>query len=174
MASDNCGTPIITTSLPSGFRFQLGVTGVLVFAADACGNKAQCEFVITVEENCCNKPPVIICPANYTACPGSSTDISVTGIAIADPFHTVCQQPVITFTDHIDTSVHCKYVINRIWKAVNPKNNAQTICTQTIVLQDVESPSFSFCPSDVTIDPQYNCDATVNWNPPVVADHSLR
>lgn len=170
VAIDLCGTPVVTTSVQSGYRFPLGVSGVVVIATDACGNTAKCEFLVTVEENCCNNPPVIQCPSDYSACPGSSIDTSVTGSAIADPFQLACQQPVITFNDSIISSDPCRSIIQRTWKAVNPKNNAVTICMQQITLEDANIPVFTSCAPDVTIDPQYNCDATVSWTLPVVTD----
>ena len=170
-ATDNCGTPVVTSSLPSGTIFLIGVSAVVITATDACGNSSTCNFNITVRENCCNNPPVILCPGDYRACPGSSIDTSITGKVIADPFNLICQQPTISFTDNIISTDVCRTIIHRVWKAVNPKNNAQTICTQIIILEDVDIPVFVFCPPDVTIDPQYNCNTTVNWSLPIINDN---
>lgn len=170
-ATDNCGATTIFTSKPSGFRFQIGTSPVFVIATDACGNQSACQFFVTVTENCCNGAPVIECPADYHGCPGSSTDIFVTGKATVDPLKPICVQPFLTFSDSTVSTDPCRTVINRIWKAVNPKSNASSTCIQTIILEDVDSPVFASCPHDVTVDPQYNCNAVVNWDFPVANDN---
>lgn len=170
-ASDACSQIVFTSSITSGSTFPLGITNVVVTATDACGNSSTCNFNVTVTENCCNYPPVISCPEDYTGCPGSSIDTSITGKAIADPFQPVCQAAVIAYSDVVLSNDPCRTIIARLWTATNPKNNLQTQCTQTIVLEDVDPPSFANCPADITIDPQYDCNANVNWTEPSTSDN---
>lgn len=47
LATDNAGTPVITTDL-SGSNFSIGVQTVTYNATDDAGNIAQCTFDITV------------------------------------------------------------------------------------------------------------------------------
>jgi hypothetical protein len=170
VAEDNCGTVTITTSLPSGYRFNLGTAAVVVIATDRCGNTSKCEFLVTVEDNCCNKPPVIHCPENYNACPGSSLDIGVTGSAFADVPQGNCPSAFITYVDLIESADPCRNITKRFWKAINTVNNSESSCIQTLVLEDTEAPSFSRCPPDVTIDPQYNCTTNIAWDLPIATD----
>jgi hypothetical protein len=47
-ATDNCVTPTVVCSPPSGSVFQLGVTRVTCTATDACGNSSSCSFSVGV------------------------------------------------------------------------------------------------------------------------------
>ena len=48
VATDNCGTPTVTSNYVSGASFNLGSTIVTYTALDAKANKATCSFTITV------------------------------------------------------------------------------------------------------------------------------
>jgi uncharacterized repeat protein (TIGR01451 family) len=50
-ATDNCSTPTVTTSQPSGSIFPVGTTTVTVTATDADGNQSTCQFTVTVLYN---------------------------------------------------------------------------------------------------------------------------
>jgi len=50
-ATDNCSTPTVTTSHPSGSVFPVGTTTVTVTATDADGNQSTCQFTVTVLYN---------------------------------------------------------------------------------------------------------------------------
>ncbi len=169
-AEDACGAVQIATTIPSGYSFTLGLTGVVSIATDACGNTSNCLFYVTVEENCCNNPPVIHCPADYKSCPGTSTDPSITGQATVDPYHRSCQEAQVSYTDSVIESTNCRVVIDRIWTAINPKNQAQTTCIQRILLEDTEPPVFGYCPLDLTVQPDYNCEIQVGWDPAQATD----
>jgi hypothetical protein len=47
-ATDNCGTPSVSSTYINGFCFPVGVTTVTYTAADAKNNKATCTFTVTV------------------------------------------------------------------------------------------------------------------------------
>ncbi|HEX8472568.1 MAG TPA: HYR domain-containing protein [Pyrinomonadaceae bacterium] len=49
--SDNCGTPTLAYSKPSGTVFNVGTTPVVVNATDAAGNASSCTFTVTVLYN---------------------------------------------------------------------------------------------------------------------------
>lgn len=169
-AEDLCGAVTITSSVAKGFKFQLGTTAVLLTATDDCGNSSTCEFLVTVLENCCNEPAVLNCPVDYIGCSGSSLDTAITGTAWADPFQAVCQQAEISYVDDVIIDDRCRYLVQRTWKAINPKNGLESTCTQDLRLEDHETPKFSFCPPDISIDPGYNCETTVSWATPVATD----
>ncbi|MDZ7899814.1 MAG: SdrD B-like domain-containing protein [Arcicella sp.] len=72
-ATDNCGTPVVTTTNASGSAFPIGSTTVTYTATDAKGNKTTCSFVVNVVK-------IISCDVDTQApvfydCP---TDIIVT------------------------------------------------------------------------------------------------
>lgn len=47
-ATDNCVTPSVVCSPPSGSVFQTGATNVTCSATDACGNSRSCSFTVAV------------------------------------------------------------------------------------------------------------------------------
>ncbi len=47
-ATDNCGTPSVSSTYVNGFCFPVGTTTVTYTAADAANNKATCTFTVTV------------------------------------------------------------------------------------------------------------------------------
>jgi len=55
VGSDNCGSPTITYSTPSGSVFAVGSTTVTATATDASGQKSTCSFLVTVTD------PNVIC-----------------------------------------------------------------------------------------------------------------
>jgi SdrD B-like domain/HYR domain/Secretion system C-terminal sorting domain len=72
-ATDECGTPVVTSTNASGSQFPVGKTVVTYTATDAKGNKTTCSFTVTVVK-------IITCDVDTQApifydCP---TDISLT------------------------------------------------------------------------------------------------
>ena len=171
--TDNCGTPTLYSSHSNPGTYLEGITTVTLRATDACGNTATCSFTITVLP-CCNTAPVINCPANYTGCPSSSTNPATTGTATASPGAPQCGIPTITYSDRIISTGPCQGAIEieRTWKATDPnRTNLSSSCIQTIKLIDQTPPVFTSCPSNVTIQPNQNCQAIYNWVPPTATDN---
>jgi hypothetical protein len=69
IATDNCGTPIVTqvddTGLSSGDLFPVGLTILTFQAEDDCGNVSICEIKIIVNDF--HTPPTIECPEDVVA-----------------------------------------------------------------------------------------------------------
>jgi len=171
LAVDACGTANVTTSLPKDFKFQLGVTGVVVIATDACGNTSKCEFVITVTENCCRQAPAIQCPSDYTTCPGASLDPAFAGRPTVHPGGPHCPPPLVSSADLVRDSSACSRSITRIWTATDPVNPALTAhCSQQLRAEDHQPPIISYCPPNVTVQSDENCEAVINWSDPVASD----
>jgi uncharacterized repeat protein (TIGR01451 family) len=47
-ATDNCGTPSVSSNFSSGYAFPIGSTTVIYTARDPKGNQAICDFIVTV------------------------------------------------------------------------------------------------------------------------------
>jgi HYR domain/Secretion system C-terminal sorting domain/Domain of unknown function DUF11 len=56
-ATDNCGTPTISSTANSGSSFSIGTTPVIYTATDAKGNKTTCTFGVTVTAILNNNKP---------------------------------------------------------------------------------------------------------------------
>ncbi|HRI00186.1 MAG TPA: HYR domain-containing protein [Saprospiraceae bacterium] len=170
--TDNCGTVTLSSSHTSGSEFGIGTTTVIVTATDACNNSTTCNFTITVNDNCCNKPPVITCPANAQVCPADPIEPANTGTATAVGGHPSCSTPTITYVDQAIFTSPCSTVIDRVWTATDPNNASLTAsCTQRIYKLDADGPVFTSCPVNFTVDPGPNCEATVNWAEPTATDN---
>jgi hypothetical protein len=173
-ASDNCTLTNFTGSHLPGELMPSGKTTVIYTATDACGLISSCSFVVTVTENCCNRPPIMICPDNYSACPGSSIDTSVTGVPKVTAGKSTCLDPIITFHDNVISRGPCSgaITVDRTWRAVDPNlPNLFAECTQRIELRDNLAPRFTSTPSNITIDAQGKCEVPVHWLAPVATDN---
>jgi len=175
LANDNCGVASLVANHNSGDLFDIGSTEVTYTATDNCGNTSTASFTVTIIENCCSTPPVITCPEDYTACPNSSTDPSITGIAIALPGAPECPDPGVSFSDEIVAgSDNCSTTIRRTWKAtyggVIDAGLAST-CVQIITLVDNEPPVITDVPSNITVDSDQSCSAIVSWSSPSASDN---
>ncbi len=172
-AEDNCGIASFQSNYPSGTSFSEGTTTILYIAIDKCGNKTTKSFTITVTP-CCNQNPIIQCPLNYTACPGTSTDPNTTGFATATKALPGCGNPIVSYVDSIvNYSCPDAKMIYRKWKAADPNNsNLFSSCTQFIELKDVAPPSLTSCPTNIIVPSNTtDCKAIVSWNPPTATDN---
>lgn len=168
--SDNCTTPTIIYSKNPGSTFELGTTVVTATATDACGNSSSCTFNVIVEKNCCTEGPVITCPQDFSGCPGDDSPAR-TGWASADKSHPSCADIDLTYSDKIVLAENCKKIINRTWIARDKKDSTLlNSCIQKIILEDSDAPVFHHCPPDLTLQPDYNCEAVATWVEPDVTD----
>ena len=173
-AIDNCGLESFTSNYNSGDVFPMGTTTVIYTAVDSCGNESSCSFDVIVEGNCCFEPPLLTCPSDYLGCPSDGSDPSVTGQASAESSGGFCGEPVVTYTDNIISTGPCDgaTVIERTWTATDDTNSSlAATCIQNITLADTKAPLITNCPSDITVAPNENCQATVSWAIPAATDN---
>ncbi|MDQ3143173.1 MAG: HYR domain-containing protein, partial [Bacteroidota bacterium] len=168
----NCGGITIISNFNPGDTFDIGTSTIIYIVTDSCGRTNTCSFTITVTDDCCNKPPVISCPPDYTACPGSDINPALCGQAHAEAGNISCIAPILSYSDDTVFFSQCSVLINRIWTAEDPVNpELRVSCVQKISLQDIEAPVFTLCPIDFTINPSYNCEAIVDWQDPFAIDN---
>ncbi|MFZ1379488.1 MAG: HYR domain-containing protein [Saprospiraceae bacterium] len=172
IATDDCSSVFLSSNYRSGSKFGLGNTLVIYTATDDCGNTTSCWFTVTVNDNCCNKPPQITCPTEYRACPNTSILPDVTGrptVVLGNPR---CNTADLSYSDETIFTSNCSLRVMRTWLAVDPNNNTlRASCTQLIDLSDHVVPVFANCPVDFTINPGPNCIATPTWTEPQVSDN---
>ena len=170
-ASDNCGLATFANNIGSNSGvFDVGQHTITYTATDNCGQVTTCSFVITVEGGCCTADVTINCPADFTGCPGSSVEPSITGSATSSGT-TDC--PVnISFSDASATQSGCtgSRVIDRTWIATRAFDGATVSCVQRITLIDTIAPTFSSCPANIVVTADANCHATVSWTAPGASD----
>lgn len=177
---DNCGVQSFNSNYQIGDILSAGTTAVVYTAVDHCGNSSTNSFNITIEcTPACAAPPMLICPANYWACPdgGSIPGPDISGYAVAYPATLDCGQPVVTYNDVIVSSGPCptSKVIERTWTATDPDNSSLfTSCIQILSLEDTELPTILYCPTDITVNTTgygSDCGTNVSWNSPLATDN---
>lgn len=173
VVNDNCGIVDTLATHQSGDTFDIGTHTVFYTFTDGCGNQVSCSFDIVVLDDCCNKPPVITCPSDFTGCVNGSTVPAITGNPVVDKGHPSCEEPVVTFRDDTISTGPCtgQLEMMRLWIATDPNNGLADSCLQLIILKDDQDPRLTNCPSDTTIDVGMACDASVNWSLPNASDN---
>lgn len=179
-ATDNCGVPSLVSNFSSGDSFPEGVTVITYTATDDCGNEKVASFNITVS-SCCDTPPTIICPSDYTGCPGTDVSVSIegnlsseSGVATATASGSECGDPLITFSDEVISERPCNgsFTLERTWLATDSNNSElQSSCIQVIILEDAELPIISNIPTDITLSPSSSCNAIGTWIAPSATDN---
>lgn len=134
-ATDNCGTPSVSSTYNAGVAFPIGSTTVIYTATDAKNNKATCSFTVTVTTaaNPCATdviPPVLSnCPTNINL---TTTGTTATATWAAPTATDNCGTPSLSsnYTSGQSFSVGTTTVI---YTATDAKNNTAT-CSFSIVV----------------------------------------
>lgn len=172
-ATDNCGTPTLTSTHQSLNCFEIGVTNVVYTATDAKGNKATCTFSVTANNPCANdttKPRFFFCPSNIT----KTTTDSCKVVDWNDPFATDnCGIPTLT-ASHESGDCFIAGVHNIIYTARDAKNNTATCTFKVTVINacanDTIKPIFTKCPSNIVLNTSDSC-AVATWSTPTATDN---
>ncbi|HWO57414.1 MAG TPA: T9SS type A sorting domain-containing protein [bacterium] len=155
-AGDNCDpNPAVTFTdamAPGACPQSYTITRTWT-AADACGNTASCDQMLTVVDDVA---PAIVCPADATVECGQPTDPAATGFATATD---ACDPaPAVTFTDS-ETPGACaaEKTITRVWTATDACGNSSS-CVQLIEVMDTQPPTLT---AGCGPGAQYQCAADV-------------
>src|SRR5262249_29109682 len=115
-------------------------------ATDACGNTADCQQTITVNDT---TPPTISCPAAVTVQCASLVPAPATGSVTASD--NCGGTPVVTFISDVMSLSNCVngFTLTRTYRATDACGNTAD-CQQTITVNDTTPPTIS-CPAAVTV-----------------------
>ncbi|MFN8863408.1 MAG: HYR domain-containing protein, partial [Flavobacteriales bacterium] len=164
----SCITPVLTSGLPSGSAFPIGVTTVTFQATDLSGNTSSCSFTVTVLDNV---PPVLVCPGNQSlaqaaGCAAVLPDYR--GLVTAADNCSPAGSVVVTQTPAPGTSVTADQVITIT--ATDASGSTGT-CAFNVTLADQQPPSIT-CPGDQVVGSQTGlCGAVVNYSLPTISDN---
>ncbi len=142
IATDNCGTPTITTYWdPEVVVGCVHYRNLIYVATDACDNNATCSQTFSWKVDTTD-PTVESCPANATY----KCFADVPGPADVK-FDDNCDGELIpTYTQtSTNGSSSCNNIITRTWTAVDACGNDAS-CVQIIYVHDDILPSFTYCP----------------------------
>ncbi len=166
--TDNCPGTVVTETHQINLN-DCGVgTIVRTFTAtDLSGNTATCIQTITVvnpnplDEGDIDWPPT---PVSVNICNSTDPEDIPNGEPVIDPVALLCANPVITFSDQVQTLIDnnpntpCK-IITRTWTVVdNCQPNGTFVFVQTINVQDALPPLFTNI-NDMTKVANSNCVA---------------
>ncbi len=180
-ATDNCGTPIITSTHVSGASFNLGVTTVSYTATDAKGNKATCSFTVTVTQIVVDPCATDITAPVFASCPANISLTTTSTSALANwnaPTATDnCSTPVVTST-HVSGASFNIGVTTVTYTATDGKGN-KTTCSFTVSVTqivvdpcatDVTAPVLSSCPSNISLSTT-GTSIAATWIAPTATDN---
>ena len=139
--TDNSPGATASCSPASGSIFPVGVTTVTCTATDVGGNHATCSFTVTVRDT---QAPTITCPANITApnTPGQCSASVNPGTATATDN---CPGVTVVGARSDGLALNATYPVGTTtitWTARDAAGN-QTSCTQTIVVNDTQTPTIT-------------------------------
>ncbi|HYF68906.1 MAG TPA: HYR domain-containing protein [Ohtaekwangia sp.] len=163
IATDNSGNVTVTRSHNPGTYFPLGTTTVVYIAKDASGNTSTCSFNIIVEDK--TKPVIIGCPSTITATANASCEAMVNWTA-----PTASDNCSVTMTStHQPGTVYPIGTTQVKYTATDGSGNSST-CSFNVIVEDNLAPVVTGCPTDIVIDANTACAASVSWAEPAVVD----
>ena len=121
----------------------------------------------------CTSQPVMQCPPFVWLKPNESIDPDRTGIASVQPGSVDCLEPILTYSDEVETINSCHEVITRTWLAEDPQDpSLYTTCVQTIKRIDEENPIIENSFEDITMyTNNAACEQPVTWEEPNIYDN---
>jgi gliding motility-associated-like protein len=169
-ASDNCGfEPTLTSDFPNGSIFPIGSTTVTYTATDEGGNTATCSFDVTVVDN--TGPVFKNIPTEVRASANESCEATVTwdDILVEDNCTTNTMDIVVSSDAPLDDRFNLGQTLVT-YSATDLAGN-ETIASFNVIVEDNTAPVNTFCPANITVFADNNCEALVNWDVPTFTDN---
>ncbi|NMM49605.1 HYR domain-containing protein [Marinigracilibium pacificum] len=156
-ASDNSGTVTISDpSIPKGQNLAPGTYTVNYTATDGSGNKATCSFNFEVIDNV--SPSTTFCPEDIIRY-GAQT------VQWTEPkFSDNCEITTIQ-KSHTPGSLF-DIGSTTVTYTAKDKNGNQTTCSFKVVVQEENGPEITFCPDNIILDADQNCESFASWDLP--------
>ncbi|XP_072032242.1 hyalin-like isoform X2 [Amphiura filiformis] len=178
-ATDDSGTISYTRTHESGAIFTVGATPVLYTAYDPAGNSASCLFTVTVIVT----PIVDSTAPSFTYCPTDITAYAPEGTTSTSVFWTtpeaIDDSNSVSYTrTHESGAIFSVGATPVLYTAYDPTgNSASCLFTvtvlETIPIVDSTSPTFTYCPNDITAyAPEGTTSTSVSWTTPEATDDS--
>ncbi len=163
---DNCGAEITSSSHSPGAFFPIGTTTVSYTATDITGAQVSCSFDITVIDN---EPPTVTCPLDIIATNDSGQCGRVVNWSLPS-FDDNCEVADISISHQPGDFFPVGNTIVTYTLTDNQGNVSE--CSFTVTVNDIEIPRVVSCPDNIVVmaDPG-ECNASVSWNNPLVADN---
>ena len=163
---DACGIASMTVS-PSTFDCSnVGANTVTLVVTDLNGNVDSCTSVVTVADA---TTPNAICQ-NITVQLDANGNVVITAAQIDNGSTDACGIDTMFVSV---SSFNCANIgDNLVTLTVVDVNGNSDNCFAMVTVQDAIAPNFTFCPSDIIIQPDSsNCNPSVTWTTPVASDN---
>ena len=162
-ATDNCSATLSTTNAP-GAAFPFGTTLVTYTATDPTGNVATCSFNVIVRDT--QAPAIVGCPSDITIEAQASCQaiVSWTVPSVSDN----CSA---TLSGSLAPGAVFPLGTTPVTYTATDQNGNVATCSFNVIVRDTQAPGIFGCPSDIEIDAQASCQATVSWTVPSVSDN---
>jgi hypothetical protein len=172
-ATDNCGTPTVSSTHAPNTCFGFGVTTVTYTAKDTKNNTATCSFTVTVTKPCANdtvKPRFAFCPTNIVL---TSFDSCARATWVMPVAMDNCSEASVTGTHDINQCFKTG-VTNVVYTATDANNNIGICAFKVTVTHpcatDTTKPRIANCPANFVINTTDSCKV-VQWAAPTVTDN---
>ncbi|AXG71899.1 HYR domain protein [Kordia sp. SMS9] len=114
---DGMLTPNVTSGLPSGASFPVGITEVFMNVTDTDNNTSSCSFTVTVVDN---EDPVAGCPANIMQTAANFGDTTaVVNYTLSPTDNCVLINPLTDFTPLTNINGKAYYLSNNVFTPAN-------------------------------------------------------
>ncbi|OWY26051.1 hypothetical protein BVG80_00640, partial [Sphingobacteriales bacterium TSM_CSM] len=164
--SDNCGTVNLVSVSPNSFTCaNVGGNTVTLTVNDGNGNTATCLATVTVVDN---TPPSVTCQNISLSLSGTS--VTVSPAALYASGSDACGS--VSLLSASPATLTCANLgTNMVTLTVTDLNNNTNACTALVTLTDVSPPTFTYCPTDITVPADADCIALVSWTDPTATDN---
>lgn len=146
-ASDNCGSPNVVSTPPSGSTFPVGITTVTNVATDNSANQSVCTFTVTITNNL-TQPPTMSCPGNMNLA-ADSGHCSKSNVIFSVSATNQCGGPVPVVSAPPSGSAFPVGLTTVTNTATDTSGNT-SICIFTVTVTDTQSPVIT-CPSNIVL-----------------------
>ncbi|MEO6757889.1 MAG: hypothetical protein ABIO24_00440, partial [Saprospiraceae bacterium] len=178
----DCAPGVIITSSPAGFssldtmeRLPVGVSTFVFTATDSSGNFSTHTVVFTIKDGTL---PTAVCINGVSASLQNSGSVTVNTAQFNNNSSDNCTMtdslilkiqrldPLLPLADTISYTCDDADGVTKhpVKLYVTDKSGNQSSCQTYIVIQDNVAPSFTFCPTDKTVDCQASLDPALSAN----------
>jgi HYR domain/Ricin-type beta-trefoil lectin domain-like/Secretion system C-terminal sorting domain len=172
-ATDNCGTPTVSSTKAPNSCFGFGTTTVTYSAKDSKNNTSTCAFTVTITRPCANdtiKPRFPFCPTNIVL---TSSDTCARATWVMPVATDNCSEASVTGTHDLNSCF--KTGINTVVYTAKDANNNTGICSFTVTVTnpcatDTTKPRIANCPVNIVLNTTDSC-AIAQWATPTVTDN---
>ena len=157
VASDVCSAVTISQSPAAGTLVGLGNTLVTITVTDAATNTASCNATVTVNDTAA--PTITACATNISLSADANCQAIIPDLTMQVAATDACSAVTTTQSPLAGTLVGIGSHLVTL-TATDAANNSDT-CSATITVVDVTAPTITLCATNVTLNADTNCQATV-------------